>query len=293
MAGYTKIVRSIWHDDDFKALAATTQRAYFMLVSQPDLTQCGILAITPGRWAQLAADTDTDDIRAEMLALEAAGFIVIDHRTEELWVRSFMKYDEGYRVPNIAKAITNSCEAISSKPLRRQVAKAVLTLGVTLPVTLERTLGESLQPVPVPAAAAEPPREPSESPGGSNLITDERSAAAIEMLIESKCSTARNPAGLRRKLRRELPSEHAAALAAYIELHAEATTTELAAYVLKVPGLSVAQSEPRRDWYANPDCPDCEGSGTAKLDDAGQGTYGPCPCRRPEPYPTTPQETDA
>ena len=106
-------------------------------------------------------------------------------------------------------------------------------------------------------------------------------------MIRTKCAKARNAGGLRRKLERELPSEHGHALAAYIATHPNATADELAAYVLQVPGMTASQSEPRPDWYYDPACTEHDTDGLVRIDDTGQGTYGPCPCRRAEPYPTT------
>ena len=289
MAGYTKVVRSIWQDDDFRALGATTQRMYFMLISQPDLSQCGVLATTPGRWAALAADTEAADMRAEMAALEAAGFIVIDPATEELWVRSYMKYDEGHKVPNIAKAVVSACEAVSSRSLRRLIAAAARTLGVTLPETLSRTLGESLQPtpaaIPTAAAAAQPPDESVDDFDGA--VTHPLAAAALSMMLAWKCSTARNPGGLRKKLRTELPIEHNVTIAAYLARNPAATAEDIARDVLKVPGVAPAAVTPTApDWYANPHCETCDGDGLANLAPEGApAAYGPCDCRRSEPYP--------
>lgn len=286
MAGYAKVVRSIWQDDDFRALPATAQRMYFMLISQPDLSQCGVLATTPGRWAALAIDTTAAEMRAEMEVLATAGFIVIDADTEELWVRSYMKYDEGHKVPNIAKSVASACEAVSSRRLRRLIATAARTLGVTLPETLTRTLSESLQPIPTAAAAAEPPDEPVDDFDGA--VPNPVAAAALSMQLAWKLSAARNPGGLRRKLRKELPTEYGPAIDAYLARHRKATAVDVARDVLRVPGIGTQPPATAPTRHADPGCFTCEGSGIANSAPEGEpATYGDCSCLRDDPYITS------
>lgn len=111
-------------------------------------------------------------------------------------------------------------------------------------------------------------------------------AAALNMLIEHKSLSADNPTAWKRSMAPKLRDEHRTALAAYLKRRPTATANELAAWVLNVPGISATQTDPLPDWYANPNCEHCPGDGVARLDDIGQGTFGPCGCRRPEPYPT-------
>lgn len=121
----------------------------------------------------------------------------------------------------------------------------------------------------------------------SHRGTPNAAAAALRILLEHKITTEnpRSPDGYRTSVGPRLRDDHRAALAAYLDRRPHATADELAAYVLNVPGLTVTQSEARRDWYADPQCEHCDGDGLTKLDDGGQGTYGPCPCRRADPYP--------
>ena len=74
-------------------------------------------------------------------------------------------------------------------------------------------------------------------------------------------------------------------LTQFIKRHPNATAADIAGKVLGVPGLGDTTPPPAPDWHANPHCEHCDGSGIARLDDIGQGTYGPCECRRTEPYP--------
>ena len=130
-------------------------------------------------------------------------------------------------------------------------------------------------------------------PDNSERAPLKPAAAALNKLIEHRMATdtgINEPDGYRSWLTADLRNKHRTPLAAYLDRRPNATADELAAYVLQVPGISVAQSEPRPDWYYAPDCTDHDPDGLVRIDDTGQGTYGPCPCRRAEPYPTTPTE---
>lgn len=116
-------------------------------------------------------------------------------------------------------------------------------------------------------------------------------AAALQMLIEYRMATDTgigNEAGYRTWLTNELRETHRDAIARYTDRRPDATADEIAVYVLAVPGKTAAQSEPRRDWYADPTCTTCDGDGMANTAPEGTpATYGPCDCRRSEPYMAT------
>lgn len=86
----------IWADRDFTSLSASAQRVYWTVYSQPNINLCGTIALTVGRWAKLASDTTVEDIWTALKELEAAGYVIIDTETEELLVRSFVRWDGGW-----------------------------------------------------------------------------------------------------------------------------------------------------------------------------------------------------
>lgn len=75
MARYARVFASIWADPDFCALSSSAQRLYLLLITQPDVSHCGVLPLTERRWARLAADTDADSVRAALDELERVGFV--------------------------------------------------------------------------------------------------------------------------------------------------------------------------------------------------------------------------
>lgn len=114
-------------------------------------------------------------------------------------------------------------------------------------------------------------------------------AAALKMLLDWKVANeCRGPETVYRKavgplLKEEWRDE----LSAYLDGRPRSSAEELAAHVLRVPGVSAAQSEVKRLYHVDPFCESCEGDGWANLAPEGEPAInGPCPCRRPEPYPT-------
>lgn len=152
MANYVRLFRSIWNNPDFVALGATDQRTYLMLMSQPDITAAGVLPRLERRWAKLAADTTMDVVESSLLRLADARFVIIDETTDEVWVRSYIRYDELFRVPNGRKSIERAIDSMLSKSLARHAARA---LNECLDPSLKGSgKGHAdSQPVDIPSAA--------------------------------------------------------------------------------------------------------------------------------------------
>ena len=132
-------------------------------------------------------------------------------------------------------------------------------------------------------------------PSGSETMRQQvPAAAALEMLIQQKISTAQpeSPTAYRRSIERPLRDEHRDAIAAYLERRPMATAEEIAAHVLGVRGLSVGQAAPKPEWYLDPTCAEHDYDGRVKIEDGGQGTLAPCLCRSRTEYPAaTPEPT--
>lgn len=114
--------------------------------------------------------------------------------------------------------------------------------------------------------------------GNSNSARQTVAAAALKLLFDHRMTTAQTP-GLANLLRRELPNEWREPIATFIQSHPDTTPEEIAAIVLKVPGLTYATSEPKPAWYHDPQC-ECGDGWTTNND----GYVEPCHCRRPDPY---------
>ena len=238
MAGYVKLLRSIWTDPDFIALTVDAQRLYMLLMSQDNLSHVGVLPLTPGRFSGLAGDTNTANIRLALTELEAARFIIIDETAEEIWVRSYITHDEAFKLTNGKKSLVNAYAEVFSKVLRPLIRAALTTVGVTVESTVNATVevtvelsqqpaalilkpstsSSSQQPSPLPDAPEAPPLE---------LVPNhDAAAAAIDAFIAFKITKddVGSPVRLQAKLRSTVPDEYGPALTAY--LHRRPATDE-------------------------------------------------------------------
>jgi hypothetical protein len=118
-----RIKVEIWGDPDFRQLTKSEQRAYFMLLSQPQINNCGVLTYTPKRLARLASDETVDSLNASLDGLHRARFIVIDDETEEILIRTYVEHDGIIGSPNMKKAAQREYHGIVSRPLREVLAE--------------------------------------------------------------------------------------------------------------------------------------------------------------------------
>ncbi|MEU7980496.1 hypothetical protein AB0B63_18430 [Micromonospora sp. NPDC049081] len=125
---YAQIFTAIWRDPDFIALSRPRQQAYFLLVTQPNVSAAGVLPLTVRRWAKLSTDTTTADLLADIAHLHQVGMVVVDEDTEELLVRSFVRHDNGYRNPRRQPSIRDAAADIESPRLRRALGRELVRL---------------------------------------------------------------------------------------------------------------------------------------------------------------------
>lgn len=113
-----KLLCSIWSDRDFRALDRTTQGMYMFLLSQDRLDYAGVLQVTMRNWASTADGLTVGEVQDTLDVLEKHRFIVVDHDTEELMVRTFVRRDELWRQPKMMLAVVAAARKIQSPRLR-------------------------------------------------------------------------------------------------------------------------------------------------------------------------------
>lgn len=198
MASYTRVLHSIWADEDFTSIGADAQRLYLLLISQPDITAAGVLPLIERRWARLAPDTNPVDISTALDELDQAGFVVIDADTAELWVRSYIKHDELWRIPKGLISIKNARSRVLSPTIRELSGAALDSLTGGVSETHSETLTERVSLPQQPAASSQHPfpaassREPGPSPEPSadpRPTPPAAAAAAIEHALDLAIAT--------------------------------------------------------------------------------------------------------
>lgn len=118
MRSYGKLWTAIWRDSDFTSLPRDVQRVYLILISQPDVSLCGVLPYAPRRWAGFAQDSTVKDIQAACRRLENDRYIVIDEATEEVVIRSFVKHDVAGNGKLLIVGAKNQFQGIHSHRIR-------------------------------------------------------------------------------------------------------------------------------------------------------------------------------
>jgi hypothetical protein len=144
-----RIFTSIWSDTDFLSLTPEAQRLYVFLLTQRELSYCGVMPLRVPRWAPKAAGLTVADVERDLKELEGSAypsanpgqgslfegalrrpFVITDPDTGEIFVRSLLRRDNAWKQPNLLKQAIDSSEEIESPRIRA----ALLTEVERLPV---------------------------------------------------------------------------------------------------------------------------------------------------------------
>ncbi len=111
-----RIFSSIWSDRDFMAMSQEPQRFYIFLVTQSNLSAAGVLPVTARRWAASSSDLTPGEVYDLLDELSDRRFVVWDRDTEEVMIRTYLRYDKIYRQPNMMlKAVNDAAEIVSAR----------------------------------------------------------------------------------------------------------------------------------------------------------------------------------
>ena len=158
---YAKLYRDIWTDPDLRALGRDARYVYIFLFSQPDLNAAGVLPLTVRRWAGTAGMTP-EEMTGTLALLNDHRYVVIDDATEELLIRTYIRNDELWRIPNTLYAVVRDAARTVSPTLRATLAAELAALPVdnltgkraadmkvqltTVTATLSRTVDPTVGP---------------------------------------------------------------------------------------------------------------------------------------------------
>ncbi|TSI12652.1 hypothetical protein [Brevibacterium aurantiacum] len=141
---YAKLLTRIWANGDFKALRASDQRLYFQLISQPDISMCGVVTLAEKRWSLQVADQDEGQISDCLASLESSRFVVVDRGTQEVLVRSYIRSDEAWKSPTTMKGIDSSVRAVLSESLKAVLRDELIRIDTSkLSVRVSEKTGQS------------------------------------------------------------------------------------------------------------------------------------------------------
>ena len=130
---YAQIRMSIWSDDDFLDLSPRGQHLYFVLLTDPTLSFCGVADWRPKRLAGRSKGWTVSLVQQAADELAKERYIVVDDDTEEVLVRSFIRNDEVLKQPNLAAAMVSAFSGVSSRELRGVIRDEVWRLSEDSP----------------------------------------------------------------------------------------------------------------------------------------------------------------
>lgn len=116
---------TIWQDADFRNLPLPAQHLYLLLWTHPDLSYCGVVDYRPGRLAKLADGLTAEVVELAAQCLEARHFLVIDRESEEVLVRSWMRWDGLMKQPRLAVSMAKAYASVASNLIRGVVVHEV------------------------------------------------------------------------------------------------------------------------------------------------------------------------
>lgn len=118
MRKYAQLNIAIWNDDDFRALTPAAQHLYFLLLSHPTLSYCGVGDWRPARIAHMANGWEAQDVERAGAELVDRLFIVVDEDTEEFLVRTFVRNDPLMRQRNLGVSMARAYSTVASDEIR-------------------------------------------------------------------------------------------------------------------------------------------------------------------------------
>lgn len=127
---YANISTAIWRRDEFRALDPTAQWMYLLLTSQPEISAAGVLPLSITRWSTRARGVTTETVTGALRRLQEHRYVVLDFETEEVLVRSFVRWDGGYTNPKRRPVIRRAAEDVESKAIRQSLAAEFRRLGL-------------------------------------------------------------------------------------------------------------------------------------------------------------------
>lgn len=125
---HARIKLSIWDDPDFLRLSCLEQHAYFVLASHKGLSRCGVTTFIPSHFEDHARDMTPAKLKATIKGLRSARFVVIDDKTQELLVRTYVRHDGVFDRENMGKAVGTAFETVISGRIKESIGEELARL---------------------------------------------------------------------------------------------------------------------------------------------------------------------
>lgn len=130
---FAKIKSAIWQDDDFRQLPPSAQHLYFVILTDPDLSYCGVGDWRPRRMLPKSAGWSIDDLHAAGAALTERRLLIVDEDTEEVLVRSFLRHDGVMQHNKLCVSAALAFASVASNTLRGVIVHELRRLREEFP----------------------------------------------------------------------------------------------------------------------------------------------------------------
>lgn len=118
---FGKLYYDIWEDTEFTSLTLEAQAVYFMLISSRQRNHVGVTDYAPGRFIGNAANWTPQKFRAAIEELETAHYVVVDHDSMEVLIRTYNRHDKTLNTPNMGTSVGRVFRTVFSKKLREKI----------------------------------------------------------------------------------------------------------------------------------------------------------------------------
>jgi hypothetical protein len=119
---YAAIHQRIWADPEWRALDLGAQHLYLLLISQPQMNLAGVLPLQLRKWASCVDGWDIGDVAKSLDRLADARFVLVDEDTEEVLIRTLIRNDGSYKIPNVLKSLLQVAEGTQAPALRAELS---------------------------------------------------------------------------------------------------------------------------------------------------------------------------
>lgn len=122
---YARYLTSTHRDADWAAMTSMQHDCYMALLSSPELSWAGVIGYFPARYAGFAADLTERKVVKTWDELADLDKLVVDKRTGEVLVRTFIRHDNVLAKPNITKAFCRAYDLVASAEVRSALVDEV------------------------------------------------------------------------------------------------------------------------------------------------------------------------
>jgi len=118
--GYVQLQRGIKIDPEFTKLSPAGQWLYFQLLT--DVNHIGVADWYPNRLAMRAEACSEEFVIIAARELVDSLFAVLDERSGEILIRSYMKYDGAHKQPNTCTSMVNAFGSVASLKIKNVIS---------------------------------------------------------------------------------------------------------------------------------------------------------------------------